>query len=284
MPDPARDPQEPQRDKLSELEATRHQIASYQSLLQDVPGIFERKFRERLQPLLERNQQIAAEGAQLREQLSRALPQSPPPAAALPEAARPEVARPEADPSGRGGDGTAGTGIAWAAPPGRVPALLRWLSAGLLAGVCLAVLFVVQQSRSPQSATGSSAGGVSPAAGGSGKPLQAGALPGSGRPAAGPLTAAPLRDDELLIVSRGSWIELRDNRNRRLYMGILDGEQRVPIGDGLRLNAGRPDLITTRIGQRPARVLGAIESVGWREIRPLPSPPPPPRPRPWFLP
>ena len=40
--------QEQRNARLAELEATRRQIEAYQTLLQEVPTVFERKFRERL--------------------------------------------------------------------------------------------------------------------------------------------------------------------------------------------------------------------------------------------
>jgi hypothetical protein len=54
---------------LDELEATREQIASYQALLRDLPEIFERKFNERLHPVVDRKQQLIDEKAQLLRQL-----------------------------------------------------------------------------------------------------------------------------------------------------------------------------------------------------------------------
>ena len=53
------------RERLEEeLERTRAELAAMQELLEDVPQIFERKFQQRLQPLLEEN-------AQLRRQLQQ---------------------------------------------------------------------------------------------------------------------------------------------------------------------------------------------------------------------
>ena len=82
-----------------------------------------------------------------------------------------------------------------------------------------------------------------------------------------------LGPEELQIISNGSWIEVEDASGKPLFAGILEGERRFPIGPGLRLNAGRPDLVRYRIGKRPAAPLGAIEDVGWRTLAsPLTNP------------
>ena len=59
---------------LDELEATQEQITSYQGLLKDLPEIYERKFNERLKPLLDRNQQLMDEREQLLGRLHQGLP------------------------------------------------------------------------------------------------------------------------------------------------------------------------------------------------------------------
>ena len=77
---------------LDELEATQAQISSYQNLLRDLPEIFERKFNERLQPLLDRQQQLLQERELLLDRLHQHLPEGVnghlglvlPPSSALP--------------------------------------------------------------------------------------------------------------------------------------------------------------------------------------------------------
>ncbi|MFN9631338.1 MAG: DUF2272 domain-containing protein [Cyanobacteriota bacterium] len=59
---------------LHELEATQEEISTYQGLLKDIPDIYERKFNERLRPILDRNQQLIDERQQLLHQLSHAIP------------------------------------------------------------------------------------------------------------------------------------------------------------------------------------------------------------------
>ena len=51
------------------LTEARLQITDLESLLEDLPGIFERKFQQRLQPVLERQQLLQADNSALQQQL-----------------------------------------------------------------------------------------------------------------------------------------------------------------------------------------------------------------------
>ena len=55
-----------QRQALAD---TRARIAAMEALLEELPAIFEAKFRERLQPLLDQQQQLLHQNADLRQQL-----------------------------------------------------------------------------------------------------------------------------------------------------------------------------------------------------------------------
>ena len=55
-----------QRQALAD---TRARIAAMEALLEELPGIFEAKFRERLQPLLDQQQHLLSQNADLRQQL-----------------------------------------------------------------------------------------------------------------------------------------------------------------------------------------------------------------------
>jgi len=59
-----------------ELEASQHQIAELEELLNDLPTIFERKFGERIEPLIERQRLLLDENHALHDRLSRLLPQA----------------------------------------------------------------------------------------------------------------------------------------------------------------------------------------------------------------
>jgi hypothetical protein len=254
--------QDQRNARQAELDATRRQIEAYQALLQEVPTVFERKFRERMQPVLERNREIAAESQLLREQLSGALPPAPsdsgevaqiptkearsiPSNAADPAALAPRAAKDSAiatdaayrDPLRLGGERESQR----LRSPRRWPRPLLWVTAGL-AGLGLSLLAFGPQGRQwPQ-------------------------VPFFRMPTATPADPNALGPGELEIISKGSWIEVEDASGNSLYAGILEGERRFTIGPGLRLNAGRPDLVSYRIGQRPVTPLGAIEDVGWRRL------------------
>ena len=58
-----------------ELEQGLAQLAELDQLIVDLPGIFERKFAQRLQPLLERQRLLSDDNHALRERLQLALPQ-----------------------------------------------------------------------------------------------------------------------------------------------------------------------------------------------------------------
>lgn len=58
-----------------ELEQGLAQLAELDQLIVDLPGIFERKFAQRLQPLLESQRLLSEDNHALREHLQLALPQ-----------------------------------------------------------------------------------------------------------------------------------------------------------------------------------------------------------------
>ena len=59
-----------------ELEASQRQIAELEELLNDLPTIFERKFGERIEPLIERQRLLLDDNHALHDRLSRLLPQA----------------------------------------------------------------------------------------------------------------------------------------------------------------------------------------------------------------
>ncbi len=92
--------------------------------------------------------------------------------------------------------------------------------------------------------------------------------PAAGVPSAGTVAAAGATSaaDELMLTTTGaSWVEVRDAAGRSLFKGtLLQGEKRFPLGGGLRVMAGRPDLVSASVAGGPARVLGPISAVQWR--------------------
>ncbi len=80
----------------------------------------------------------------------------------------------------------------------------------------------------------------------------------------------------LALNARGpSWVEVASDDGTTLFRGLLEGRRSFPLGQGLRVLAGRPDLITAQVGDGPAQSLGTIDQVQWRRFAPgatAPSP------------
>ncbi|WP_254937929.1 helix-turn-helix domain-containing protein [Cyanobium sp. Morenito 9A2] len=91
--------------------------------------------------------------------------------------------------------------------------------------------------------------------------------------AGGPGTAAPAAPSPgatsavVLTSPEGSWIAVRSGSGPPLYEGLLKGERRFPADPDLKVLAGRPDLVTVRIGSAAPRLLGPINEVIWRPLR-----------------
>jgi cytoskeletal protein RodZ len=89
-----------------------------------------------------------------------------------------------------------------------------------------------------------------------------------------PTPAADVAPDQLLLKSgEPSWLEVRDASGGTLFRGTFSGEKRFPLGSGLRVLAGRPDLVTAAVGGSEARPLGPIDQVVWRSFKPSPVSP-----------
>ena len=77
-----------------------------------------------------------------------------------------------------------------------------------------------------------------------------------------------LEPDQLqLTSSQPSWLEIKTKTGTTLFRGIFTGERRFPLGQGLEVLAGRPDLVRAQIGGGAAQALGAIDQVRWRSFK-----------------
>ena len=85
-------------------------------------------------------------------------------------------------------------------------------------------------------------------------------------PATAPQVAAPMVLE--LQAEQPSWLEVRSNSGQNLFVGELQGSRRFILGSGLQVLAGRPDLVSVRLGDGPARPLGRIEDVNWHRFSP----------------
>jgi transcriptional regulator with XRE-family HTH domain len=100
-------------------------------------------------------------------------------------------------------------------------------------------------------------------------PTTAAAIPPSAAVAKAPAPAGPA-----LLVLRSqepSWLEVRDSQGATLFEGTLQGEKRLPLGQGLRVMAGRPDLVRAAVDGQEPRVLGPINQVIWRSFAATPQ-------------
>jgi hypothetical protein len=294
------DPDRLHHDALQrELEAARERRDSYQALLKDLPQIFEGRFRERLRPLQQRNEQLLLEGAALREQVRRSLPQARAQAAALSPSPEEPMA---ATASGKADSGQAGG----AEPANPSPPLLdrrqslwrpgssaaadgqreknpgvagsQWrglggrpwlLSTGIALTLAAAVLGLRGLSKPGVAISGSS---LASSAGRVSRPPIGAAEQGSravnGSGAVALRSGGEVKAGTLRLESREpSWLEVETSDGTSLYFGLLQGEQSFPVGKGLRIRAGRPDLIEIHWPGGSQQRLGSVDDLDWREIR-----------------
>ena len=87
-----------------------------------------------------------------------------------------------------------------------------------------------------------------------------GAVAGGGAGAAfSPVPAGQLR----LESPQPSWVEVRTLEGRTLYAAILKGRVQLPLGGGLKVLAGRPDLVRASRGAELPQPLGTIDRITW---------------------
>ena len=95
-------------------------------------------------------------------------------------------------------------------------------------------------------------------------------------PGTRPMATVPAGKVRLSAVGP-SWVEVRTLEGHTIYGAILAGRVELPVGPGLKVLAGRPDLVRISQGSQPPRPLGSIDHVMWQAIEPLaPAEPPAP--------
>ena len=56
---------------------------------------------------------------------------------------------------------------------------------------------------------------------------------------------------------------------KQLFEGLMQpGPHSFPLGTGVQVLAGRPDLVMAHIGDQPAKALGSIETIQWVTFKP----------------
>ena len=89
-----------------------------------------------------------------------------------------------------------------------------------------------------------------------------------------------------LSSSNNTWLEVKTLKGKQLFRGDFKGRQGFPLNEGLRVLAGRPDLLLVQVGGTTARPLGSISEVTWQTFAAPKAPAPsgtarrPPEPRP----
>jgi hypothetical protein len=76
----------------------------------------------------------------------------------------------------------------------------------------------------------------------------------------------------ILRASEPTWLEVRDANNRPILAETFQGQRRLPLGKGLRLLAGRPDLLTVQRHGKPPERLGEIDDLHWFSFSPAAKP------------
>lgn len=229
-----------------ELDRVKAELEEYQGLIEELPSIYEGKFQNQLRDVAQDIRRLLDEQQGLQQQIDRALQGAP---------AEPDHELPESEPLPSGSDFEAS----------RNPWLLvLWsvLTALAVAGG-VAAFGLWNRARAPQIAT-------------PGPPDVEASLPAP-EPAPAPeapeseAAEAPLGPDSLRLRAQGEcWVEVQTLDGRRVFMATLqEGEQRrLALGDGLRLLAGRPDLLELAIGTGDFSTLGSIEQIAWTTLRP----------------
>ena len=247
-----------QQRRLQEL---RRQVAAaeaeqqrLEALLEQVSSIHEQAFRRRVEPLLQHRQ-----GLEQQQRLLQAALLQPGLMAAGNATA--------ADGEGRASQASIPVGNApptaaeqASAPQRRRQHLVLW---GCVVAAGLAALVLPQTVRQQQTVL--SAPHATPTARSQG-PIA--------RAVDDPSRNGPHQPADLVVLrSQGgpSWLEVRDVGNRVLWAGLLTGVQRFPLGRGLRVAAGRPDLVLLEQPPGPSRPLGRVEQIGWQWLGPQPA-------------
>jgi hypothetical protein len=253
-----------------ELEAARSKRDSYQALLKDLPEVFEGKFRERVRPVQQRNEQLLEEGMALREQIRRALPQAgvsggaslpsaPETGAATDRGMDPHKIREDAPrPTGAAGV----QGLRAVAESLRSTGMTGALAAGLALGLG-GLLLATQPWRS----------------GGGSRPTDRPASPSMTTPSAqvpastpNPATQTgppPVGAPSISLRTTGpSWLEVRSTDGVLLFSGELNGQRNFPLRSGLMIRSGRADLVYLQVNGQPERKLGSVDFLDWAPFRP----------------
>ncbi|NDG74884.1 MAG: DUF4115 domain-containing protein, partial [Synechococcaceae bacterium WB8_1B_136] len=66
-----------------------------------------------------------------------------------------------------------------------------------------------------------------------------------------------------LTSAEPSWVTVETAAGKIVYEGLFNGSRRFPIGNGLKVRAGRPDLVRASLDAGAGKPLGTIDQINW---------------------
>ena len=225
----------------SQVAAAQADLEEYQRLLNELPGIYEGKFRQKLSSVAQEIRQLLDERKALQQQVGHALAETKQPkllpasgaASEFPDHPKAQIWTKLQIPRFK-----------------HLPKLrLMGLSAAAVLGLVGAALVIPSlfSSRS-----------LAPRGGASIRSPQAAPVPSA--------------STTIQLQARGgeSWVLVEDLKGRQVFDAILQpgAPKRLPLAQGLRLRSGRADLLFVAVGDAVPKPLGEVGDLDWVEIRP----------------
>lgn len=265
-----------------ELDRAKAELAEYQALISEIPSIYETKFRQQVHGLALEIRRLLEERRSLQEQLfawgeaqplAEALPQ---PAEARPVRKTPRLLRRWRLRRRR----------RWSVVTGRLllHRRLPLLATGTVMAVSLLVVGVDALGRRARVSRGEQA--PKPEHKAQARPQAKSATKPEAKP-----EGVTTRQAERLAVGKQQlrlraagpcWVEVRTLSGKVVLSELIPkgGQRNLDLGRGLRVRAGRPDLLGVALSGQDYRPLNAINNLGWNtfeatQAAALPSPPPP---------
>jgi len=238
-------PADEQAIRLEALEAqvaeAQAELEEYQRLLNELPGIYEGKFRQKLRSVAQEIRQLLDERKALQQQVVRALA---------------EIRQQKLLPA-------SGAASEFSDHPKakiwiklqihrfrRLPKLrLMGLSAAAALGLFGSALVIPSLFSTRSLAPRGGASTLSPQA---------------------PPVPSVFTTIQLQALGGESWVLVEDLKGRQVFDAILQpgAPKRLPLAQGLRLRSGRPDLLFVAVGDAVPKPLGDVGDLDWVEIRP----------------
>ncbi|WP_231594773.1 helix-turn-helix transcriptional regulator [Synechococcus sp. CBW1107] len=88
----------------------------------------------------------------------------------------------------------------------------------------------------------------------------------AGKPSQSTSAGKPSQGSLQLSSREPSWLEVRNGEDKELFRGLFTGTGNFSLGSGLKVLAGRPDLITVTTASGESETLGTIEQISWQQF------------------